>query len=511
MSRRQALIALGGTGALAVLARAPFIASGIGPDEGGYAYVAREWARGARLYEGIWIDRPQGLISVYRAIVTVADHPWAIRLGALLIGVAITLLIGAIGWMLRGPITGIAAAAIYAVVGAGPHIEGFTLNGELAAALPATAAVAVATAWWRGGRRWTWLFAAGVLGGGALLMKQGGFDGLVAATALAYAAGASTRERARGVAVVAAGALVPVGAALLHALSVGFGTYWTDVVAFRLSSEFHDGSRSDFFDASFPAARQDVFVLAAVALVGLAIAARRRTERVLLVAWLLAALVAFNVGGLFWAHYYVQLVPPLAVLAGIGATALGSRRLAVALCCAAVAPVGVTLVDLETKPAEAREAAVAYENDYELDTRVAAFVRSHTAPADTIYVVDSRADIYYLADRRTPYPYLWHHSPLLTRRGLQLMRLMLTGPDRPRAVAVYRDPGHLDPSGALTMALHRGYRLAWRPAPGVRVLLRRLAPFGRTRLGGNQGLLKWRHRHNHGGPGHRRSGSGPTG
>ena len=48
-----------------------------------------------------------------------------------------------------------AAAGLYAVIGVGPHIEGFTFNGELAAALPATAAVTAAL-WWRrsGQKRW---------------------------------------------------------------------------------------------------------------------------------------------------------------------------------------------------------------------------------------------------------------------------------------------------------------------------------------------------------------------
>src|SRR6266516_4782034 len=232
LAGRPALLALAGTGLLAAVARLPYLTVGIGPDEGGYAYVARQWARGAALYRDVWIDRPQGLLSIYRFIYTVSGHVWAYRLGALLIGVAITLVVGAIGWMLRGPGTGVAAGLIYAIVGVGPHIEGFTLNGELTAGLPSAAAVAAAIAWWKSGRR-RWLLAAGVLGGTAILMKQGGFDGLLAAAALAVAVRGPLLERAKALGLVAAGVLVPVGAALIHALTVGFGTYWTDVVAFR--------------------------------------------------------------------------------------------------------------------------------------------------------------------------------------------------------------------------------------------------------------------------------------
>ena len=59
LAGRPALLALAGAGVLAVLARLPYLTVGVGPDEGGYAYVARQWARGATLYRDVWIDRPQ--------------------------------------------------------------------------------------------------------------------------------------------------------------------------------------------------------------------------------------------------------------------------------------------------------------------------------------------------------------------------------------------------------------------------------------------------------------------
>ena len=66
-------VALAALAAAAV--RVPFLAAGIGQDEGGYAYIAREWARGARLYDALWVDRPQGLLLAYRALLSLADRP----------------------------------------------------------------------------------------------------------------------------------------------------------------------------------------------------------------------------------------------------------------------------------------------------------------------------------------------------------------------------------------------------------------------------------------------------
>ena len=83
------------------------------------------------------------------------------------------------------------------------------------------------------------------------------------------------------------------------------------------------------------------------------------------------------------------------------------------------------------------------------------------------------ATLYYLADRVTRYPYIWHHSPLLTPNGMKLLRRMLAGPDRPRIVVLYRNPRELDKSQRLAAILTREYRLEWRPVKGIRVLVRR--------------------------------------
>src|SRR3954447_20622741 len=153
---------------LAVLLRVPFLFTGLSTDEGGYAYVAQQWSRGARLYDTAWLDRPQGLLLTYRALLAIDASGWTIRLGMVLAGAVITVALGAIGVLLAGRTTGIAAAWIYAVVGVAPHLEGITFNGELLAAVPSTVSIALALWWWRRDRSLWWLAAAGVAAGLAL-------------------------------------------------------------------------------------------------------------------------------------------------------------------------------------------------------------------------------------------------------------------------------------------------------------------------------------------------------
>ena len=65
---------------LAALLRAPFLITGLSTDEGGYAYVAQQWSRGAKLYDTAWLDRPQGLLLTYRALLGIDSSGWTIRL-----------------------------------------------------------------------------------------------------------------------------------------------------------------------------------------------------------------------------------------------------------------------------------------------------------------------------------------------------------------------------------------------------------------------------------------------
>ncbi|HEY3506572.1 MAG TPA: glycosyltransferase family 39 protein [Actinocatenispora sp.] len=452
---RAAVVLLSGAAVLALAVRLPFGYAGLSMDEGGYAYVARRWARGTTLYRDAWLDRPQGLLLAYRGLLAVADAAWTVRVGAALCGALLTVALGIAGWLLAGRRVGVIAAATYAIVGVAPHLEGFTLNGELLASVPATAAVAAALGWWRT-RRPGWLLAAGLAAGAAVTMKQSGVDGGIACLAVLLVADSSWRQRIRHAGLVAAGALVPVGASVLHGGSVGLRAYWHALGGYQLAAA-GGIDRGHMFLASLPRVGLDLAVLVAVAAVGGYALRRRRAALVVAVAWLGGATLGAALGGSWWPHYYVQLVPPLVLLVAVGVAHPPLRR-GVLFGAVAVLPTVVWLLALVPMTPTHRHHVVPYYRRAVVDQHVAAAVRAETQPHQQIYVLASEANVYFLADRDTTYPYLWGMPMRKIPDALPRLRALLDRPGRPVLVLLYAAPDDVDPSGRLGDVLAAHYR-----------------------------------------------------
>jgi 4-amino-4-deoxy-L-arabinose transferase-like glycosyltransferase len=442
--------------------RVPFLGS-IGPDEGGYAYVAWQWARGHALYSGVWVDRPQGLILAYRLLISISHSAWAIRLGAVVAGVAITLLLVWVGGLFDGERTGLLAGGLFAVAGVGPHIEGFTFNGEVAAAVPSTAAVGAALVAWRRDS-WRWLAAAGLVGGSALLMKQSGFDGLAVAFAVALAA----KPRFARIGLVTGCAAVPVGASAVGGWLSGWHAYWTALVAYHFDPSTGAGRLSHLYQ-SLPVVASDMLPLAAVALVGLWVLRRRFEVRFALV-WLSAALVGVNVGGLYWPHYYVQLLAPLCLLGGVALARIRVSALGWATAAVVALPALAFLGALAQASESSSEQMVKYALGYENDQRVARYVRSHSSPDDQVYAFVSRADFYFLADRDAASPYIWAH-PLNTIPGAKAtLARTLAASRRPRFVVLFQRRPLQGRDRQVDPVLDRYYGPVWQSPSGTTVL-----------------------------------------
>jgi 4-amino-4-deoxy-L-arabinose transferase-like glycosyltransferase len=365
--------------------------------------------------------------------------------------VALTMVVTA---RLAGRIPATIAGLALATVGASPFIESFTLSGELLASVAAVASMLAFVVYLeRGALRW--LLLAGLLTGCAVLVKQSAFDaGAAAAVYLVW-----TRRRAglAPTAALVAAAVVPVAVAAASAPS--FHDWWYAMVTYRdqadsiLTGSVH--TRLDQARASLGPAARGLGVLVLLALGGW-----RRWPR-LAVLWLGFATLAVVGGGNFHNHYYQQMAPPLALLAGVGGAEIWRRRSlpAIAVCAAALAVTVAVTVPLwfDSPAAQARNV---FPSDPHLrtDAAVVRYIRAHTRPGQRIFVMWAAADIYYLAERDPSFRYMWFRNIQAIPGALGQARRMLAGPRPPALVIGLNSPGSMDPSGATARILQRRYR-----------------------------------------------------
>jgi 4-amino-4-deoxy-L-arabinose transferase-like glycosyltransferase len=447
-------LALGAAALLALAARLPFWRAPLTADEGGYTEVARLWERGAHLYQGAWVDRPQGLILVFRAVIDAGGgSAESLRLVAALVAIAVVLTTIVLATRLCGRIEGAAAGLLLATFGASPFIESFTLAGELLASLPTVLSLLAFVAYLRR-RQPQWLVVAGLLTGTAVMVKQSAFDAGLAAVLLLVIS-----ERRRGVrpaAVLLLSALTPLALGALAAPHLA--DWWNAVVAYRIQGDSlvtgSPGHRLELLLSSLPAAAS------ALGLVGLLAAAGWRRSPLLARLWLVAALVGLLGGGNFHPHYYLQLAPPLSLLAGIGVRRLLVRpRRVLAAACATAAAVTVALTAPLWFASGSAQARAIWPHDPHLaqDGQLAAYVRTHTQPAQSILVVWAAADIYALADRPPAEPFLWYRNvQALPKARDAVWRALVER--KPALVLEVQRPNAIDRSGATSRILHKEYR-----------------------------------------------------
>jgi hypothetical protein len=308
-------------------------------------------------------------------------------------------------------------------------------------------------------------------------MKQSGFDGLLVAFGVALWGSRDGRSKPVNVAAVTAGAAVPLGVSAVHGLLVGWSNYWFAVVGYKLSASSGAGSsfvgRLDALGKSWIGAQRDLALPVGVAVVIGAVALARRQSLGIPLLWLGAAFIGFNSASLYWPHYYVQLLPPLVLLLAVGVVSLPGRVVALSVVTLVAGPALMKVVALDQLSRNAKEHVIPYYGQFVRDQRIAREVDLHSRPGEAVYALDSEADLYFLADRRAAFPYLWAHPLEEVPGALGRLRSLLDGDSRPGLVVVFRSPSLVDSTGALSRILATDYRpLETVPGTDVELLQR---------------------------------------
>jgi 4-amino-4-deoxy-L-arabinose transferase-like glycosyltransferase len=414
--------------AVALLLRAPWFDSALGRDEGGVAMVARAWhGSGPFAYGSYFLDRPPLLPALYRLA---GDGDTGIRV----LGAIASALLVAISTLLAVRLAGRRAApwaaGISAVLASSFAIKSVFTPAELLAVVPSGASVLLLViALERSSRRF-WLFAgAGALAATALLVKQSFGDALVAGAAALVAGkllGASWRETARRAVAYAAGGMVLVVALVVWAavMHTSAHSIWYAMFGFRIDATAAltgHGVSTRLSRLESPFLTSGLAVAGLFAAVGIARLSARPVVRLTLAAWLVAAGAGILLGGSYWPHYLIALVPGAA--AGAAAVFQRYRLVGVLALCAIAVPTVVNAVDVGGSDSA---------DNFQADTvTIGHYIRARALPNQTAYALYARVNALYYTGLPNPYPYNWSLMMRAAPGARDRLRRLLDSPGRP--------------------------------------------------------------------------------
>lgn len=447
-----------------------FLSRELGPDEGGFLLIASQWepaADGRTLYTDLWVDRPPAILLVFRLA-----HEWGpfgVRLVACLAAGAFVLTAAWAARLAGGERAATWAAVIATALGASALIGAQWLNGELIAAPLVMAACALTLHALRAGSargRFVTAAAAGGCAVLALLVKQNVVDGLVFATVVLLASVRyGTTSPRRGVAIgsgLVVGVLVPLAAVAAWAASAAsLGGLWFALVGFR------GDATVEILDSSLDRSALRLAIVVGLALVSgmvaLAIgmlwsqwrAVRDPARRPLALA--IGAAFAVEVlgvllGGSYWPHYLLGLVPMLALGGGLAAASpsrpgVWQRRLAVVALATTLVGTPAVAIGMHATTDSARVTGE--------------WLGASAHPHDTAVVTYTHPNLLQASGLHTPYPYLWSLPVRTNDPDLTRLRAVVAGPRAPTWIVELDDfaSWDLDQQGRLERLVERRYRV----------------------------------------------------
>lgn len=435
-------------------------------DEGEYAYMGQLILQGIPPYKLAYTMKLPGTGAMYALGMAVfGQTPAGIHLAALCVTTLTALMLFWLGRKVFDSTAGMVAATTYAVMAATPDMLGLAGHATQFAAFFATAGMCLL---WRTRKdfRWLQIFASGLLFGLAVLMIQ--HAALIAAWALIVFAATSFRRNelppgSRLTAIVAFGGAIILPFAVCCLLLWQAGLFpafwlWTVEYARQYATITSISEAGHWFGMRFPMAISSTLPLWLLALFGLGLicfGGRFQGKRLWLAGFAGASALTVIPGFYFRLHYFLLMVPAVALLAGCGVAVVsqwwrekaGNPRLA----SGAVVFYGLLLaavflnnrgVWLVQSPVAASRAVYTAESFPEAQV-IADYIRTNSPSSARIAVLGSEPEIYFLAHRHSATGYIYTYAltetqPFARQMTLEMIREVET--NAPEFVVFVNNP-----------------------------------------------------------------------
>jgi 4-amino-4-deoxy-L-arabinose transferase-like glycosyltransferase len=404
--------------AVAILLRMTFLHEPFERDEGWYATIAQEILHGGIPYRDAIDQKPPGVFYLYAiAMATFGHTTEAIRIFTALYS-SLTLL--AVYWLARslsGAVAGLCAGGVMALFFCAPLLQASSSNSEVFMVLPLVlSACFFVKGYHRQDRRF--LLVSGTFAALAMLIKTVAlpYVALLYLCAIFFDREGLSLKRV----------LLSLGALLLPAFSLAIITlgyfqlngaladflHWNITVPFKYSKSGL-GVTGPTLGSSLQFLGAELILPALLAVTtALWLLVRNRTLPNVYVALLLpASCVAVLMPGMNYPHYFIQLMPFFAVLAGIGLAALFQRKgVLLWISLPVIAGLFSYYVYTDYKYYLVYPPDVVSQDKYgptfANSVYIARYIKEHTEPSDYIFQWGFEPELYFLSGRRTPVPFI---------------------------------------------------------------------------------------------------------
>lgn len=411
------LIVLGIIAIVLMAVRLTFLHEPFERDEGFYATIAQEILRGGVPYRDAIDMKPPGVFYLYAlAISLFGATTESIRIFTALYSLGTLSVVYCLTSRLSGTRAGLFAAALFALYSGAPLVQGSSSNSEVFMVLPLVLSIYFFVVWLDEGAR-RFLGISALLAGCALLIKT---------VALPYVALLLLFSLLRK----------PTGnrlkEALLNSLAFGIPLVLTAIVTllyFYLKGALHEflawNVTIPYFYAkgggvSGPGLIRALRLLAPELLLPALVAVptaiwllfiRRDMKGVFIALLLPTSCLGVALPGKFFPHYFIQLFPFLSVLGGIGLAWVFQTKTVIhyfagIIVTAAFAYYPVKEYDFFFVNTPEQVSVMKYGPTFADSVHIAEYIKKNSSPEDYIFQWGFEPELYFLADRRPPVPYI---------------------------------------------------------------------------------------------------------
>ena len=416
--------------ALVVAIRIRLLGIPLERDEGEYAYAGQLILQGIPPYKLAYNMKFPGTYAAYALIMSIFGQTISgIHLGFLLLNAGTVALVFLLGRRLMNETAGLVAAASYAVLSLSPSVLGFAAHAAHFVMLPVLGGMLLLLDQ-RARAPFGGLFVSGLLFGLAVVMKQPGIFFVIFAVIYLITrevrSWPNRKEWFVRTLVFCGGVILPFAMMCLVLFCAGvFKQFWFWTVDYaqqygtlvRLGDvpQFLLRRTSEVIGANWP-----LWTLAGLGAIAGVWNERLRAGTLFSLGILFFSALAVCPGFYFRHHYFVFVLPAIALLAGAAISALSravSSRVAastlvslIVIAAALAWPiVRYEKLFFEVSPAQVSRMVYA-ESAFPEAVRVAEYVREHTTADDTIAVLGSEPEIYFYSQRHSATGYIYTYA-----------------------------------------------------------------------------------------------------